>query len=253
MNTSVNIGSSQDFRLSRALLVYGTSSYQGIPYRHPFVTLHEVIHDGNGARLAEGRLMTPHMLVELMTGLGRSLPVEILPERVLVRTAEMTVWWSPAGARTLFFSDRGDDPVLKQINGKRYPQPSLIFKVCGSHLWVRALAESKRPTADTRLCMAPYWNCYDNGAVCTGSMQIPRETSVSGIESWERSFFQSEFTHASGTRKHTRFPGGLLAMWQFLEGKDNFPTQHLVKLRQTLSEFVNDNDHTYRNEVEPRA
>jgi PRTRC genetic system protein B len=175
MNTSVNIGSSQDFRLSRALLVYGTSSYQGIPYRHPFVTLHEVIHDGNGARLAEGRLMTPQMLIELMTGLGRSLPIEILPERVLVRTAETIVWWSHAGTRTLFFSERGNDRVLKQINGKRYPQPPLVFKVCGSHLWVRALAEGKRPTAETKLCMAPYWNCYDNGAVCTGSMQIPRE------------------------------------------------------------------------------
>lgn len=52
MNTSVNIGSSQDFRLSRALLVYGTSSYQGLPYRHPFVTLHEVIYDAKGAQLA---------------------------------------------------------------------------------------------------------------------------------------------------------------------------------------------------------
>ena len=233
--------------------MYGTSSYQGIPYRHPFVTLHEVVHDGTGARLAAGQLMTPQMLIDLLTGLGRSLPVEILPERVLVRAAETIVWWSPAGTRTLFFSDRGDDPALKQINGKRYPQPPLVFKICGTHLWIRALAESGRPNAETKMCMAPYWNCYDNGVVCTGSMQIPREKSVSGIESWERSFFQSEFTHASGTRKHTRFPGGLLAMWQFLEGKDNFPSQHLVKLRQTFSEFVSDNDHTYRNEVEPRT
>ena len=91
MNTSVNIGSSQDFRLSRALLVYGTSSYQGFPYHHPFVTLHEVIHDGNNARLAEGQLMTPQMLIDVMADLGRSVRVEILPERVLVRTAEMIV------------------------------------------------------------------------------------------------------------------------------------------------------------------
>ena len=79
MNTSVNIGSSQDFRLSRALLVYGTSSYQGFPYRYPFVTLHEVIHDDKGARLAAGQLMTVQMLADLMIGLGRSVPVEILP------------------------------------------------------------------------------------------------------------------------------------------------------------------------------
>ena len=127
MNISVNIGSSQDFRLSRALLVYGTSSYQGFPYRHPFVTLHEVIHEGDVARLAEGQLMTPQMLVDLMSGLGRSVPAEILPERVLVRTAEMIVWWSPAGERNMFFSDHSGDPALKEMNGKIYPQPPLVF------------------------------------------------------------------------------------------------------------------------------
>jgi PRTRC genetic system protein B len=252
MNTSVNIGSSQDFRLSRALLVYGTSSYQGFPYRHPFVTLHEVVHDGNDARLAEGQLMTPQMLIDLMVGLGRSVPVEILPERVLVRTAEMIVWWSPAVERTMFFSDRGDDPVLKKMNGRRYPHPPLLFKACGSHLWVRALDKDERPKTETRMCVAPYWNCYDNGVVCTGSMKIPREKSVAAIEIWEQAFFQSEFTHASGTRKHTRFPGGLLAMWHFLEGKTEFPSKYLVKLPQTLAEFVNDHDHSYRNEIQPR-
>ena len=65
MNTYVNIGSSQDFRLTRALLIYGTSSYDGFPYRHPFVTLHEVIHDNDGVRLGEGQLATPQMLVDL--------------------------------------------------------------------------------------------------------------------------------------------------------------------------------------------
>jgi PRTRC genetic system protein B len=120
--------------LSRALLVYGKSSYQGYPYRHPFVTLHEVIHDGDAARLAEGQLMTPQMLIDLMAGLGRSVPAEILPARVLVRTAEMIVWWSPACERTMFFTDRGNDRVLKSMNGKLYPHPALLFKACGTHL-----------------------------------------------------------------------------------------------------------------------
>src|SRR5207253_5776815 len=96
MNTSVEIGSSQDYRLRRALLVYGESSYNGYPYRHPFLTLHEVIHEGDEARLAEGQLVTPQMLTKLLEGLGRSLPIEILPECVLVRTSEVIVWWSCA-------------------------------------------------------------------------------------------------------------------------------------------------------------
>ena len=196
--------------------------------------------------------MTPRMLIDVMAGLGQSVPVEILPERVLVRTAEMIVWWTTAGERTMFFSDRGEDPLLKKMNGKRYPQPPLLFKASGTQLWIRALHQCERPKAQTRMCMAPYWNCYDNGVVCTGTMKIPREKSVSAVETWEQSFFQSEFTHASGTRKHTRFPGGLLALWQFLEGKQEFPSKYLVKLPQTLEEFVNDHDHSYRNQNQPR-
>src|SRR5271170_5294439 len=236
MNTSVNIGSSQDFRLSRALLVYGTSSYQGFPYRHPFVTLHEVIHDGEDARLAEGQLMTVQMLADLMIGLGRSVPIEILPERVLVRTGEMIAWWMPAGERVMFFSDRGNDPVLKKMNGKRYPHPPLLFKVRGNQLWIRALEQAKRPNTETRMCVAPYWNCYDSGEVCTGSMKIPRENSVAAIEVWQRAFFQSEFTHSSGTRKQTRFRVGLLGMWQSLERQKEFPSKYLVELPETLSQ-----------------
>lgn len=248
MNISVNIGSSQDFRLSRALLVYGKSSYDCYPYRHPFATLHEVMHDGDAARLAEGQLMTPQMLIDLMAGVGRSIPAEILPARVLVRTAEMIVWWAPACERIVFFSDRGADPALKNMNGKLYPHPALLFKACGTHLWVRALAKDERPKADTRMYMAPYWNCYHNGVCCTGSMRIPQEKSVAAIDLWEESFFQSEFTHASGVRKHVRFRGGFLAMWQSLAGQKAFPEKYLVKLPQTLAEFVRNDDHSYRND-----
>jgi PRTRC genetic system protein B len=247
MNTSVTIGSSQEFRLSRALLLYGKSDYNGYPYRHPFVTLHEVVHDNGGTRLSEGQLVTPKLLSDLLVALGRSAPTEILPERVIVRTADTIVWWMPACTRTMFFSDRGGDEALKKMNGKEYPQPPLLFKASGSHLWVRALTENQRPKSDTKMCMAPYWNCYDNGVVCTGTMAIPREKSVTAIDVWEKSFFQSEFTHAGGIRKHTKYPGGLLAMWQSLEAKNRFPKRYLVGLKQSLAEFVNDNDQSYRN------
>ena len=248
MNTSANIGSTQDFRLSRALLVYGKSSYDAFPYRHPFVVVHEIIHDGDGARLAEGQLVTLQMLIDLMVGLGQSVPIEILPERVIVRTLDTIVWWTPAQERIMFFSDRGDDDALKKMNGKRYPHPPLLFKTSGTHLSVRALLENKRPKSDTKLCRAPYWNCYENGAVCTGTMKIPRAKSVAAINAWEESFFRSEFTHGAGGRNHVSYPGGFLAMWESLEAKRRFPSRYLVAAKQTLAEFVNGDDHSYRNQ-----
>lgn len=215
------------------------------------MTLHEVAHDKEGARLSEGQLLTPQILIDLMVSLGTSVPTEILPESILVRTPETIVWWTPTGERTMFFSDRGGDEGLQQLNGKRYPHPPLVFKASGSLLWIRALRENQRPGGDTRMYLAPYWNCYDNGVVCTGSMRIPREKSIAAIEGWERSFFESEFTHSAGVRKHTHYSGGVLAMWQGLQGKRTFPSAYLVKCKQTLSEFVTNHDHRYRNEQLP--
>jgi PRTRC genetic system protein B len=152
----------------------------------------------------------------------------------------------------MFFSDRGGDAVLTTLNGKSYPQPPLLFKAAGSHLWIRALAANKRPKAESPLYVAPYWNCDDKGVVCTGSMRIPPQKSVAAIDVWEQSFFQSEFTHAAGGRKHTTYPGGLLALWQFLAGHNDFPTRHLVKAKQTVAEFVSDHDHEYRTANQTR-
>lgn len=158
--------------------MYGTSSYNGFPYRHPFVTLHEVIHDRQGARLAEGQLVTPDLLIDLMVSLGKSVPTEILPERVLVRTTETIAWWLPAGERTMFFSDRGGDAALQRMNAKRYPHPPLLFKASGTHLWIRALARNERPGASTKLYMAPYWNCYEKWRCLHGEHEDPsREIS----------------------------------------------------------------------------
>jgi PRTRC genetic system protein B len=247
MNTSISIGSSQDFRLSRVLLVYGTSSFNGFPYRHPFVTLHEVTHENDSARLSEGQLVTTQMLADLMTGLARTVPVEIFPERVLARTPDVIAWWAPASSRTMFFSDRGGDLALKKLNGRKYPQPPLVFKVSGSSLWVRALARDERPKTDTLLYRAPYWNCYDNGSVCTGSMVAPRNPSVRVIDEWEQSFFASEFTHAAGASRRTRYPGGLLALWQSVEGIDVFPTRYLTRANQTLEEWITNDEQKSRN------
>lgn len=234
--------------MSRALLVYGKSSYDGFPYRHPFITMHDVIHERDGARLAEGQLVAPQMLVDLICGLGRSVLVEILPERVLVRTESVIVWWSPAHQARMFFTDHSGDRLLKKLNGKLFPHPPLVFKSSGKHLWVRALPENGRPSAETKLCVAPYWNCYDNAVVCPGSMRIPQERSIAVIDEWEESFFRSEFTHAAGVRRHTRFRGGILAMWRSLEGRKKFPQQYLIKTNHSLAEFVNNHDRTYRNE-----
>ena len=248
MQTSVNVGWTQEFKLSRALLVYGQSNYNGYPYRHPFITVHDVAHEEGEARLGPAQLLTQDMLRTLIAELGQSPEIEILPENVIARTADVVVWWSPAQVRRMFFSDRGGDKALRELNGRRYPHPALVFRASGNHLWIRSLRRSERPKPDATLCMAPYWNCYDNGSVCTGTMRIPQQKSVAATVEWERSFFNSAFSHAAGVTRHTRYRDGLLAMWKALRGKVHFPAQYLFPLNETLEQFVTCDDTTHRNQ-----
>lgn len=205
-------------------------------------------HENGDARLGAGELVSPSVLRRLLSDLVPSLPVEVLPESVIARTSEVVVWWCPAQTRSMFFSSRGGDKALEQLNGKRYPHPPLLFRASGKHLWIRALSRNERPKADTKLYMAPYWNCYDNGAVCTGTMQIPAVKSLAALPQWEHSFFNSAFSHAAGVTKHTRYRKGVLAMWRVLQGQSRFPARYLYPLTQTLEQFVGCDDKTYRNE-----
>jgi PRTRC genetic system protein B len=233
MNSYVSIGGSEALSLKGALLVY-----QG--QRRGFVAWHEVrpAADGGAPYLGEAQALTTEFVRGLAQGLGSRVPPEILPENVLVRTAEVLVWWSPAKHRTMFFTQH--DPDLKGLNGRRFPHPPLVWKVSGRDLWVRALAENKRPSAATKLMTAPYWNVAgEEGWTCQGSMRSPEDTAIGAMDLWERAFFQSEFTHASGATRLTTHPGGFLGLWESLAGRRKpFPVDYLTSARETLQEFV---------------
>jgi PRTRC genetic system protein B len=234
MRTGVNIGGSESMSLKGALLVY-----EG---RHgSFVAWHDAkfAADGGAPYLGEAEPLTIEFLRELAAGLGSRLAPEVLPTNVLVRTPEILVWWTPARQqRTMFFAENSD--AGRELNGKRYPHPPLVFKIAGTELSVRALGKNERPNADTELKIAPYWNTNDaEGRVCIGTMRTPEGDGVQGMEGWERGFFQSEFTHPYGAARLTIFPGGFLRLWKHLAGSAKpFPVKFLADARQTLQQFV---------------
>ncbi len=137
MNINADFGMNQDFVLAKILLVYSSG-------HRAFATLHEPKSspDGGPPYLDEGRPITMEFLKELGRQLGASLPKEILPASVLVRTVDMLVWWTPRQKRLMFYGDASDG---RKLNGKTFPVPSLVFKVSGSELSVRALASAERP------------------------------------------------------------------------------------------------------------
>jgi PRTRC genetic system protein B len=230
MDVHVRIGDNRIFALKQAVLLYQEGS-------RAFATLHEVKSRPDGPPyLCAGQSVTAGFLEVLAKGLGTSMAAEILPANVVARTPEMIAWWSPAQRRIMFFG--GESPEAAKLNGNLYPHPPLVFMICGHELFVRALAEDRRPTADTLLRNAPYWNTDGQGRVCLGSMRIPEEVSARTIAAWEAAYFASEFTHPSGAVRLTTHPRGFLSLWTALGRRRDFPVRFLADSKQTLQEFV---------------
>jgi len=231
MDVHVRIGDNRIFVLKQAVLVYQEGN-------RAFATLHEVKTRPDGPPiLCAGQSVTTGFLETLSKGLGASMAADVLPENVVARNPELIAWWSQAQRRLMFFGD--GDPKTRNLNGKMYPHPALVFMIRGRELLVRALAENRRPGVDTRLKNAPYWNTDTQGRVCLGTMRIPDEVSASSLEGWEDAYFASEFTHPSGAVRLTTHSGGFVGLWSSLVGrKHRFPVKFLADSKQTLQEFI---------------
>ncbi len=87
--------------------------------------------------------------------------------------------------------------------------------------------------------VAPYWKTHGFGSVCLGSMRAPKVASVSAMEKWEISFYESAFTHPNDAQRLTAHPGGSEGLWRELAGsKQAFPAKYLHDAKQSLVQFL---------------
>ena len=230
MKVHISIGENHRFALREALLVYGDS-------QKSFITRHEIAGgDKTPPTLGPAQPLTVGFVETLVRSLHGSVAAEVLPENVLAKGDRMVVWWTPAQRRQMFY--KNSEGKCAALNGRTFPQPALVWRVANGELSIRALGESKRPGAKTKVAFAPFWNLSTDGRVCTGTMRCPDNASVASTPDWERGFYESEFTH-SNVGRLTRHPGGFEALWQGLADKRKpFPRESLILLPETLAQFV---------------
>lgn len=236
MQVGINIGQNRHFELREALLIYHSSGHRSWNVGGSFVT-HHLIDSGKGKRpeLGPAKPLTAAFLQSLVKSLGGHIPVEFLPETILARTDRTLAWWTPAQQRPMFFVDT--EGPLFEINGRIFPQPPLVWCTRDGALWVRAIRENRRPSAETKLSFAPYWNVSESGDVCLGSMRAPTVSTVASIPQWERSFYESEFTHGNAGRV-TRHAEGFEGLWRDLVDQKEFPVGLLIDLPETVADFI---------------
>jgi PRTRC genetic system protein B len=198
---------------------------------------HEVYAENRAKQptLGPAQTLTIEFVQSLVQALGGRVTVEFLPESVVARTERLIAWWTPPQKRQMYFGTTQGD--MGRINGAIFPQPALVWMAMDHSLSIRAFKENRRPSADTKLCVAPYWNLYETGSVCLGSMRAPNTATVASTPQWEQSFYESEFTHGNVGRL-TRYPGGFEGLWKEFAGKEEFPIDSLIELPETVEEFL---------------
>jgi PRTRC genetic system protein B len=144
------------------------------------------------------------------------------------------LWYTKAQQRQMYFAN-----VLGIPNGKAQVPP-MLWKAGKNTLSVFALLSDRRPTEKTKLHHAPYFNIYEDGKVCMGTVSVDIAKSASVEEftnAWEHYFFNSYFSHLFD--KHNPIKGNCVNLWKDLETSDKpFPKEVLKPNNKTLKNLL---------------
>ncbi|WP_286777383.1 MULTISPECIES: PRTRC system protein B [Sphingobacterium] len=164
-------------------------------------------------------------------------PKGILPTNILHinPSAEKgtVLWYTKTQQRKLYFVDSlGIPNGMSQV-------PPMLWLASKSSLTVFALAYDRRPTEKTPLHYAPFFNIYEKGNVCMGTVSIDIKNSASVeefIRAWEHYFFNSYFSH-SLCENLTKT--NIVNLWKDLIGTDKpFPKEVLKKNNKTIKNLL---------------
>ena len=164
-------------------------------------------------------------------------PKGILPTNILqINPSEKgtVLWYTKAQHRQLYFVDGLGIP-----SGKAQVPPMLWFANKNS-LSVFALSSDRRPTEKTLLHYAPFFNVYENGKVCMGTVDVNIQHSASleeFTEKWEEYFFNSYFSHLMN--EHNPINENCVNLWKnLIDTEKPFPKEVLKSANRTLKTLL---------------
>ena len=164
-------------------------------------------------------------------------PKGILPTNILhVNPNEngSVLWFTKSMKRQLFFTEN-----LGISNGTA-EVTAMLWLANKRSLKIFALSSNRRPTEKTELFYAPFFNVYENGNVCMGTVDVNIQNSTSleeFIKKWEDYFFNSYFSHLMN--EHNPINGNCVNLWKSLINKEKqFPKEALKKANRTLQNLL---------------
>ena len=228
--------------VSRAILIYEHTGTFG--NNSCLATVHDVFvsSENNRPVIGSGELLERQTLADILRKMS-DVPTArtLLPANLLFGDQTRLLWWAPACRYPIYFST-ADKAFNADVHGKVVAHPPLLFCAKPEMLSVWALPQNERPEASTKVCVAPYYNLYDSGAMCRGDVKLPVSLDPSTIAGWESVFYDSRFTHTNLRQSAmTLFPGGHNALWRAmvaLSDTEPFPLDMLWKTDQSVGAIL---------------
>ena len=144
------------------------------------------------------------------------------------------IWYTKSMKRQLYFTENLEIP-----NGTA-EIPAMLWLATKRSLKIFALPNNSRPTEKTPLFYAPFFNVYENGNVCMGTVDVYIQNSASLEEftkKWEEYFFKSYFSHLMN--EHNPINGNCVNLWKSLiNNEKQFPKEALKNANRTLKNLL---------------
>jgi len=149
-------------------------------------------------------------------------------------TQNKVIWFTKAMQRELSFTENlGIPKGIANI-------PPMLWIANKNSLSVFALGSNRRPKENTKLYNAPFFNIYENGNVCMGTVDIQIKKIASLEEftiAWESYFFNSYFSHLM--QDYNPINGNCITLWESLINTNYaFPKEVLKKNGKTLKDLL---------------
>ena len=164
-------------------------------------------------------------------------PKGILPTNILqINPSEngSVLWFTKSMKKQLYFTEN------LEISNGRAEVPAMLWFANKRSLKIFALSSNQRPTEKTPLFYAPFFNVYENGNVCMGTVDVHIQNSTSleeFIKNWEDYFFNSYFSHLMN--EHNPINGNCVNLWKSLINVEKpFPKEALKKANRTLKNLL---------------
>lgn len=162
----------------------------------------------------------------------------ILPAHILHINPSLdkgaVLWYTKAQKKQLYFVSGLDIPC-----GVAHVPP-MLWQATKNSLRVFALLNNRRPTERTPLHHSPFFNIYEDGRVCMGTVSVRIKNSASIEEfttAWQDYFFNSYFSHLMGENSPVK--GNCVSLWKELIATGRtFPVKVLKKNNKTLQNLL---------------